>query len=228
MTQLGKQLVFHLKYVDEMNRLWGDSDDEGEVPDLMELEDAERVREMVQTVGTAANNQAADFLELCGRGIEDYFTGIGATVSNRRKRAHVLRDWYWWVHVRFPSVPHRGWFSCAVFISAPRYDVRTSLGQDVCGVVVPYLWVKGGRKGVDAVRTILGGRPHTHSSEWLFVTSGAVALACIPIKPQRPESFDVDRHHLIAEVMKIVARIGVKEIKAIAKFVAGLKEPEED
>jgi hypothetical protein len=37
----------------------------------------------------------------------------------------------------------------------------------------------------------------------------------------------VDREQLLAEVMKTVARIGAKETKALARFVAGLKEPDE-
>ena len=227
MTQLGKHLVFHLKYMDEMNRLWDDPEDEGEVPDLTGLNDAERVREMVHTVGTAANIQAADFLEECGRGIEDHFTGIGATLANKRKRFAVLRDWYWWARVHVPPpVPRRGCFSCAVFVTASM-EVRIPLGQDVCGVVVPYLWVKGGRKGADAVWTILGGWPHSRSGEGLFDERGMVALACFPIKAQPPESFDVDRDPLIAEVMKTIARIGVEETKAIVNFVASLKESEE-
>ena len=56
---------------------------------------------------------------------------------------------------------------------------------------------------------------------------GSIALACIPIKAQPPESFDVDRDDLVAEVMKAIAPIGAEQTKAIAKFVAGLKESEE-
>jgi hypothetical protein len=57
--------------------------------------------------------------------------------------------------------------------------------------------------------------------------SATVVLKCIPIKPQPPEGFCVDRDPLIEQVKKTVGRIGAKETKAIARFVAGLKEPEE-
>ncbi len=56
---------------------------------------------------------------------------------------------------------------------------------------------------------------------------GTVVLACIPIKAQPPESFDVDRDQLLAEVMKTIARIGAEQTKAIASFAAGLKESDE-
>jgi hypothetical protein len=220
MTPLGKPLVFYLKYMDEMNRFQDETVEEGEAPDLTGLEDAERVREMAHAVGVAADTQAADFLELCGRGIESHFTGIGATLANKRKRTSVLRDWYWWVHVRHPSVPSHGWFSCAVFIYAAPDDMRNSLGHDVWGVVEPYLWFRGGRKGAEAVWNILGSWPHSRAGS-------TVTLACIPIKAKLPDSFDVDRDPLIAEVVKTIARIGAEETKAIADFVAGLRESEE-
>jgi hypothetical protein len=220
MTPLGKPLVFYLKYMAEMDRLW-DAPEDGEESDLTELDDAEHVREMARTVGAVASEQAADFLELCGREIKAHFTRIGATLSSERKRIHVLRDWYWWVHVGVPAAPHVAWFSCAVFIHAPSDDVHTSLAQDTYGIVEPYLWFQGGRKGADAVRNILGGWPSSRASS-------TVTLASIPIKAQPPESFEVDRDPLVAEVMKTIARIGVEETESIVNFVASLKKPDED
>jgi hypothetical protein len=57
--------------------------------------------------------------------------------------------------------------------------------------------------------------------------NASVALACIPIKPQPPESFDVDRDELITEVMKTISRIGKEETMAIASYTAGLDESDE-
>ena len=224
MTPLGKPLVFHLKYMAEMNRLYGHPEDEE--PDLTGLDDVEHVLETARAVGAAAYEQAADFLELCGKGIEDHFTGLGATVTNKRKRSGVLTDWYWWSKVWIPSVPG-GCFEGSVGVSAPP-EIRVSLDKDTCGVVVPYLSSKGGRKGEDAIWNILGGWPHSRGIEGILGVRGMVALACIPIKAQPPDSFDVDRDPLVAEVRKTFARIDANQIKAIASFVAGLKKSEED
>jgi hypothetical protein len=227
MTPLGKPLVFYLKYMAEMNRLYGDPTYYGgEEPDLTEVDDAEQVRDISRAVGAAASEQVADFLELCGKRIEEHFTSLKiARLDKKRTRTLVVRNWYWGARVYVSSMPS-SWFSCAARVTAPP-EVRISLARHVCGVVVPWLWVKGGRKGADAVWKILGGWPHSRSGEGLFDTKGCVALACIPIKPQPPDSFDVDREPLINEVMKTFARIGAKETKAIAKFVAGLKETDE-
>ena len=49
MTPLGKPLVFSLKYIAEMDSLYGDSE-EGKEPDLTGLDDAQNVREMARVV----------------------------------------------------------------------------------------------------------------------------------------------------------------------------------
>jgi hypothetical protein len=224
MTPLGKPLVFYLKYMAEMNRLYGHL--EGEEQDLTGLANAEQVQEMARTVGAAAFKQAADFLELCGNKIEDHFISLGtATLDNKKKRAAIVNDWHWRAHVRLRSM-RDSWFACGVTLTAPP-EIRVSLEKDVCGIVVPWLWVKGGRQSEDAVGQLLGGGAHALTDEELFNARGAVALACIPIKTEPPESFDVDREQLIAEVMKTIARIGAEQTTAIANLVAGLKEPGE-
>lgn len=89
MTHLGKALVFYLKYMAEMNRLYGHVD-EGDEPDLSGVRDKERVREMIAVVGAAAFEQALVFLEECGRAIEGHFLRMKATtLSNRRRKASV-------------------------------------------------------------------------------------------------------------------------------------------
>jgi hypothetical protein len=224
MAELGKTLVFYLKYTAEMNRLYADLE-EGEERDLTGLDNAESVLEMARAIGDAACARVADFLTLCGKVIEDHFTGLGiATLAKKRTRRFVEKYWQWEAQISLSSVPT---IWCGVSVGAPP-DVRISLANDVCGVVIAYLWPpKGGRKAADGIWEILGGWPHSRGVEGPMQYTNVVTLACIPIKPKPLASFDVDRDPLIAEVMKTFARIGAKETKAIAKFVAGLKEPEE-
>jgi hypothetical protein len=225
MTQLGKPLVFYLKYLAEMNRLYCDLE-EGEERDLTGLDNAEYVLEMARTVGDGATEHVADFLARCGKGIEDHFTGLrNATLTNKSRRATVVNTWRWEAKVNVSSVPG-GSFYCGVWVTAPP-EIRISLDNGVFGVVLLWIWSKGARKGEDAVWQILGGWPHSRGGDWLFSGRGAVVLACIPIKPQPPESLDVDREQLIAEVLTTIARIGAEQTTAIASVAAGLKEPDE-
>jgi hypothetical protein len=124
------------------------------------------------------------------------------------------------------SVPN-GWFYCGAWLTAPP-EVNISLAKDVCGVVVPYLWSKGGRTAADGVWSILGGWADSRSGEGLVEEGASIALARIPIKPQPQDSFDVDRDQLIADVINPIARIGAKQAKAIASFVAGLTDSDEN
>ena len=113
MTPLGKPLVFYLKHMAEMNRLYVDLE-EGEERDLTGLDDAERVVQMARTVGAAASEQAADFLELCGRGIEDHFSAMKvAALGNKRRRASIVENWGWQAKVQVASAPG-GSFWCGV------------------------------------------------------------------------------------------------------------------
>jgi hypothetical protein len=225
MTSLGKPLVFYLKYMAEMNRLCADLEDDEE-RDLTGLKNREQVLEMARSVGDAACEKMADYLEICAKGIEDHFTGLGfGTLCEKTKRSFLLRNWYWRARVNVSSVPG-GWFTCGAWVTAPP-EVSVALAPDVCGVAVPWISTSGGRKTADEVWKILGGWAHSRRGGGLVDDSGMIALACIPIKPEPAGSLDVDRDQLIAEVIKTFARIGAEQTTAIARLVAGHSEPDE-
>lgn len=225
MTELGKPVVFWLKYMAEMNRLYYPESHAGE--DVAGLEDADQVKKMAGIVGDVASGQVADFLELCGKAIEKHFADLKiARPGWKRSRSYVKTHWEWESRFDVPSV-RGGWFDCGLYLTAPP-EVRVTLDKNACGVVVPYLWSTGGRRAADTAWDILGGRAYSRDGDGLIHSSGTITLACIHIKPQPPKSFEVDRDHLVAEVMKAISRIGAKETKAIAKYIAGLKETDED
>jgi hypothetical protein len=226
MTPLGKPLVFYLKYMAEMNRLYGDPEYFGGEPDLTGLDNPAQVKEMARIVGDFASEQAADFLELCARRIEEHFTNLGnATLSSKKNRRYMTDYWQWMAKVVVSSVGN-GWFECGVLVTAPP-DVRISLAKDVCGVAVPWLSSRGGRKAADAIWNILGGCADSRAGEGLVEGSGEVALARIPIKAQPPDSLDVDRDQIITEVISTFARIDAEQTRALASNAARLKEPDE-
>jgi hypothetical protein len=226
MTPLGEPVVFYLRYMAEMSRLCF-PDDHGGEPDLTGLKNADRVKDMARIVGDLACERVADFLELCAKGIEEHFTGqrIG-TVERKKTRAFMKRNWDCGLRVDVASVPG-GSFWCGLFISAPP-EIQIPLTKGVSGVVIPWVWSKGGRKGADTVWEILDRKADSRAGEGLVEESASVALARIPIKAEPPETFNVDREPLIAEAVGTIARIGIKQAKAIAKFVAGLKETDDD
>jgi hypothetical protein len=225
MTPLGKALVFYLKYWAEMQNLYA-SEHEGREPYLKGLQDADRVQEMARIVGDAASEQAADFLERCGNAIDEHFGNLdNVKLSNRRSRAFMNRYWEWGTRVNITGLPG-GWFSCGVFLSAPP-DVQITIDKDACGVVVPWIWTKGGRNGADVVWKVVGKWADSRAGGGLVIENGSVALALILIRAQPPESFEVESEPLVAELMRTITRLGAKQTNDIAKFVAGLGEGDE-
>lgn len=226
MTPLGEPVVFYLRYMAEMNRICF-PDDWGGEPDLTRLKDAHKVKEMASVVGDLACEQVADFLELCGRGFEGHFTGLRiGTLERKKTRASMKRSWDFGARVNVAAVPG-GSFWCGVWITGPP-EIQIRLAKDACGVVVPWVWSKGGRKGADKIWDILDGKADSRAGEGIIQESGTVALARIPINAQPMTSFKVDREPLVAAAIKTITRIGTRQAKAIAKFVASLKEPEDD
>ena len=226
MTPLGEPVVFYLKYMAEMNRLCF-PDDHGGEPDLTALKSAEKVKEMARIVGDLACERVADFLEICATRIEDHFTGLRiGTLDRKKTRTFMKRYWYWETRVNVSSVPG-GSFWCGIWITAPP-EIHIPLSKDACGLVVPSIWSKGGRRGADAVWEILDGKADSRAGEGLVEESGSVALGRIPIKTHPSQSFTVDREPLVTEAIKTITRLGIKQSKAIARFVAGLKDSEED
>jgi hypothetical protein len=225
MKPLGKPLLFCLKYMTEMKHLC-DPDEHGGDLDLTGLDDAEQVREMARTVGEVASEQAAEFLELCGKRIEAHFTGLGiAKLTNKANRATVRSKRYWYRNVHC-SPSSNGWFSCGVGVSGPS-GVRITVEKNDYGFVLPFLRFKGARNRADAIRGILGVAPDTRAGVRLVEDSDTFVLACIPITAQPPETFDADRDQLIVKVMEAIARMGAEQTRAIANLAAGLAGPNE-
>src|SRR5579862_7314186 len=138
MTVLPKPLVFYLRHMAEMNRLYGHLED-GAEPDLTGLDDAQHVWEMARAVGATAFEQAADFLEVCATHITAHFVSLGTVnLKKQKKRAYVVRNWEWGTEIHVPSVPY-GWFNCGAYLTAPP-EVQVTLEDNCCGLVIPWLW----------------------------------------------------------------------------------------
>jgi hypothetical protein len=90
------------------------------MPDLTGIDKGEDVREMIRTVGAEAYEQAADFLELSGEKIKEYFLGLGITsLDIIRSRGKIVDNWSWQARVQVTSV-RGGSFYCGISLSAPR------------------------------------------------------------------------------------------------------------
>jgi hypothetical protein len=193
MAEVGKCLLFYLKYPAEMERLFRAED-----PKLEGLPDAEKTLEKIRRVGNAADREAADFVESCAPGIEQRLRTI---TSVRRIRSNPEKTW----GVKFrvgSTVAASKSFEIGMHI----HDGRASL--------VAWLWCPGGRRLEDELIGVLGRG--SRASTVLGWSYGGVVLA--EVKIPIPETFEEpgSRDSLVAKVQQEFAAITATEVEAIA------------
>ncbi|MBI1916474.1 MAG: hypothetical protein HYS12_17330 [Planctomycetes bacterium] len=217
MTPLGKCLVFYLKYPVEMDHLYWEPAQTGEKPELRDLEDAEKIRNMAEIVGEKATQEAVDFLEQCANKVQEYLLSLKVLkVVNRSRRTTMARNWGFQASVERDPWVAGGWFRYGVFIN------------DCSGIIVPWLWRNGGREWEGLVKKVLRNRAHSGSDGELVSGGGSVALASIPILGEKQQGFDVDRDALVAKVVDCFAGIRADDVKAIAQNVGEEDEGRQD
>jgi hypothetical protein len=208
MTPLGKSLVFYLKYPVEMDHLYVSG---GEHVDLSGLENPEQVRKMASAIGDAADKEATSFLEHCADRVDDYFESLRVgKINSRSKRATIMRNWY--VQARLEQetsmpVPGGRWFFYGIMIRRRE------------GLIVPFLWRRGGRAWEDIVMRQLSGRAHSRAGEGLVSDSGSVALPPIPVGAGQLQGFDLDSDPLVEKVVAAFAAITAEDVQVIAREV---------
>jgi hypothetical protein len=211
MPALGKCLAFCLKYDTEMQQLLWRPKESDERPDTEGLPDAERVLNLVRTVGDTATREALDFLEECVTRIEGHFRGLTSiTVGKRRPRSKVEAEWMHYSTLALRSAPNR------------RCKAGVGLYPDLKSVV-PWLRCRGGRRGKEAVDRTLGGRVNSPSGEGAVLKRGTLALGRILVPLEGSQGFEVDRTPLVEQVYQVFAAITDGEIEAILMSAAGGK-----
>lgn len=200
MADIGKCLLFYLKYPAEMERLY---EDEAEEPNVEGLPNPEQILRKVRDVGDAASHEAAELLESCCRAIEQRFVGVGVL---RRGRTDPKKDW----GVRFRiSVGNdkKKEFQIGVFIDSTE------------SALVPWIWCGGGRRAEGALIEILscGDKAVGLGEDW---TAGHVRLARIKIPvPDRLDT-PIEYDSLVAQVQQAFKPITAKNIKQIAAIAS--------
>ncbi len=191
MANLGKCVLFYLKYAAEMERLY-----EAKVPKVEGLLNPDQVREKIELVADTAKREVAAFLETFVPGIDEHFRAISTVQRIYKKNMWELE-----------------------FEVAPRDATDRHFWIGVCiepkqAVLIPWVWCYGGRRAEDEVVRILGrGNKLTTFPDW---ESGSVGLAEIKIPiPERLEEL-VECDSLVAQVQEAFASFTARDVEAIA------------
>lgn len=192
MANLGKCLLFYLKYPAEMERLYA-AEDELKVEGLT---NADRVIEKIKLVGGAAEAEGAALLQSCAQRIEDHFRTISAV---QRVRNNIEKTWELKFTFGLKNANDRPLYIGVNILTTPT-------------AVVPWIWCPGGRRAEDDIMRILGRgiRAAAHFE------SGTVWLTKIDIPI--PERLDepVTSDPLVASVQQAFASITEQDVEKLA------------
>lgn len=203
MANLGKCLLFYLKYPAEMARLY-----EAEEPKVEGLPNPDRVLEKIKLVGDAANREAAELLERCAPGINEHFGAISAI---QRTSKNLEKSWDLTFKVAPTKAKDRIFFSIGVCVQQDR------------AALIPWVWCRGSRRSEDEIVRILGLDPGIKSAT-LAYSPGTVGLVEVKIPiPERLEE-PVACDSLVTQVQQAFASFTAQEVKAIAAIASNRGE----
>ena len=196
MVNLGKCMLFDLKYAAEMERLCNLEDPKD--PKLEGLPDPDRVLKQIKLVGDTAKQEVAEFLEeRCAPVIKEHFDAISTV---QRMRNNLENTW----DLRFTVAPMKA--------TDRRFWIGVCIDTNL-EALIPWVWCRGGRRAEDEVVRILGRG--TRSDKFPGWDSGSVALAKIKIPiPERLEE-PVECDSLVAQVQQAFASFTELDIAAI-------------
>ena len=194
MADLGKCLLFFLKYPAEMERLY-----ESDNPKLDGLPSPVELEEKIKRVGDTASKEAADFLENCKEPIYKRFSAIS---SVRQKRSDMKQTW----ELAFRVAPR------------PRKTVVRDFWIGVSfnsnrQALHPWVWSHGGRRATDEILRILD--TGERATKFGCTTTSVVLKE---IKIQIPDRFDkpVECDSLVKQVDEAFESFTAQKVKEIA------------
>lgn len=198
MTNIGKCLLFYLKYSHEMEHFY---DYEGEAPQIEGAENPRELLKRIKTVGDAACRDASELLETCAAVIEQHFRATGAI---QRVRGNPQTTW----QVKFriaAKVPGPWQFEIGIHIDCDRASL------------VPWMWCKGRRTIEDELIRVLG-RGKKGSTMGLYPGNIALKEIRIPV-PDRLEQL-VSADPLVDELrseVEVFTSDVIKKINATSR-----------
>jgi hypothetical protein len=181
MAAIGRCLLFHFKYWNEMDQLYWKA--EGS---LEGLEDVETTLEMVQAVGNESMREAANLLELCGNSISEYFNTV-ARCQGMSTRNKIEKNW----SVAFNVYPK-------IKPGTPRLLAGVTIPQDGKAEILAWLRSNNGKAGEQKMAEYLQQRVKGRSEDF-GLPSGTILLEKIPII-DGADSADVDSVALVEKI----------------------------
>lgn len=203
MAEVGKALVFYLKYYPEMTRLF---EEQGTIPEIEQSADP-GLKKKIRDVGDAACVQAAELLRSCISDLEDRLQSTNLVKLKPQRQSTIVNNWgleidVWPAGTREPDRVKR--------------QIGIHLQREG---LIPWLWGRGGFAAEEKIMNCFatgvecfGSRKHPGWS------SGAVTLRTIPVQWEKAaDDFTLDADSIIKQAHKVFDDVNPVFIK---KFIA--------
>jgi|SRR5579864_3671330 len=206
MTPLGKCLVFYFKYQPEMVRLYWKKN-------LDELENPEETLKMVNAIGNKCCEEVGEFLTESSKIILKHFGAIAKCQLDRiNEKKWTVTCGVW---PQNAAKPHSKNWRMMAGVDIPRMR----------GEIIAWLWAKGRTEAEDGMVQRLDSRDPLvkgRSSE-IGMEAGTIALARVPVLPEKLDGLDIDREELLKQIEQAFVSISQLKFEDIYNFVKMLK-----
>ncbi len=215
MTQLGRSLGFHLKYWEEMVAIYWEDDNKS----IKNLEDQDKIIEMVNTIGDNACEQAERFLRACADKVVNYIS-LFCNAKIRTRKSDIQIDWelaidLWPKRHKKPSQPR-----CQIgltILDPENYPADWS--ADWYPSLLPWVWVSDGKVNEENLAKTLNEKIGVFRSRLFSWDPGTIVLDRIRLIPKDHVGFDVEASPLVDQCMKVIRKINEKDMRRIFEIV---------
>lgn len=203
MAEVGKSLVFYLKYYPEMTQLF---EKQGTLPGIEQVADPD-FKKKVQAAGNAACDEAARLVEQCTSDLLNRLRSTNLVKLKLQKRSTIEANWGVEIDV-WPAgekEPDR---------------VTRQLGLHLHREgLIPWVWSRGGLACEEKiVNCFMAGVQCYYSRTQPEWASGSVALKTIPVPwDKAADDFTLEADDIIKQAQSVLANITPSFIK---KFIA--------
>jgi hypothetical protein len=205
MNEVGKSLVFYLKYYPEMTQLFEKEEPEESLSGIEEVAD-QNFTKKVQAVGYAACDEAARLVDQCTLDLLKRL-GLMSIVKIKPRKRSIISNWSLAIDV-WPAGKKE----------SDQVTRQLGLNLDRDGLI-PWVWSRGGlaveEKIVKCFAQGVQCYPSGSHSDW---DSGSVRLRTIPVPWNKAhDDFTLNADDIIKQAQGVLANITPEFIK---KFIA--------
>ena len=202
MAEIGKSLVFYLKYYPQMQRYYED----GRIlPELKQHSERDLITKKVKEVGAAAGAEAANLLEACFEDVMTRLKAANVVKLNPRRRATNERNW----SLKFGVKPINQRKS-----TNPTREIGIELDRDG---LTPWVWSLGGLAVEDEIMRLFGSGVKCVGSNKLGWNGGSVSLGTILVPWGSAKDFVLSADGIIERTKKTCEVISPSFIRKFIK-----------